>query len=113
MNKALYTNMTGMRLLGSIKFQKCHVLLAQCFIVYKGLPHTFYNLILRETMGGELGIYHLPHFTDEGSLGELTFLLDCCVPGTCHKEAHLGLTMTLRNRYHYLPQRSGSLGLRS
>ena len=60
MNKALYTNMTGMRLLGSIKFQKCHVLLAQCFIVYKGLAHTFSNLILRETMGGELGIYHYP-----------------------------------------------------
>lgn len=42
------------------KFQKCHVLLAQCFIVYKGLPHTFSNLILRETVGGELGIYHHP-----------------------------------------------------
>lgn len=57
MNKALYTNMTGMRLLGSVKYQNCHVLLAQCFVVYKGLPHAFSNLILRETMGGELGIY--------------------------------------------------------
>lgn len=86
MNKALYTNMTGMRLLGSISSKKCHVLLAECFAVYKGLPHTFSNLILRETVGGELGIYHHPILQMRDFTRELTFLLDCCVPGICHKE---------------------------
>ena len=60
MNKALCTNMTGMRLLGSIKYEKYYILLAQCFVVYKGLPHAFSTLILREILGGEQGIDHHP-----------------------------------------------------
>lgn len=42
------------------KHKKYHVLLAQCFVVYKGLPCAFSNLILRELPGGEQGIYHRP-----------------------------------------------------
>lgn len=81
MDKVLCPNMTRTRWPGLVKCPKCLILLAQHFVVDKGLPHAFSNLILRETPGKWARHISSPHFAAGESQGELTFLLASHVPG--------------------------------